>query len=100
MQPVYVDPSHNAIADLVAYQDGRFITRINVPPPHRGQGIASKLLKAITTDADAAGAVLYIAASASGGLDEKTLSDWYRRHGFEGDQRQLMRRAPRTERNR
>lgn len=71
-----------AIADLVRYQGGMMITRINVPRDHRGKGHARKLLGRILADADKDGVALYLHVSASDGLTEQQLDAWYKRHGF------------------
>ena len=98
MDNCYVDPEHNAIADLIRYRDGKLLTRINVPREHRGRGIASKLLKRITADADRTGTTLYAWVSPSDGLGENALSAWYRRNGFRLEQTRRMTRTPCTNR--
>lgn len=98
MQNCYVDQKHNAIADLINYEDGKLITRINVPREHRGQAIGSKLLQEITDAADRENVTLYAWASSSDGLSTADLKEWHRRHGFitQQEPRGLTRRPPRA----
>lgn len=85
MQTCYVDRATNSIADLVCPGElttGWTITRINVPFKHRGNGVARKLLKQITDDADSDICSLWLEVSPSDGLDYDQLVAWYVRHGF------------------
>ncbi len=81
-----------AVVDLCDYYGkGLIITRVNVPAPHRGKGIASELLKEVTVAADQDRVNLYLEIAASDGLDNDQLRAWYERHGFVGSA-MLMRR--------
>ena len=75
-----------AIADLVRWPNENsknyIVTRINVMERYRGLGLGSQILKEILDDADKEGVVLFIEPSASGGLSQKELEEWYERHGF------------------
>lgn len=71
-----------AIADLMEYNDGMLLTRINVPKTFRGKGIGSKLLKQIIDEADKEKVKLYLTISPSDGLDFEQLEKWYYRFGF------------------
>lgn len=88
------------MADLVGPdQEGKWlITRINVPVPLRGQGLATKLLKEILSDADEEGVTLelwpYASGANSGGLNQTQLTGWYARHGFVKQKIGVMVRTP------
>jgi len=84
-----------AIADLIEYEDGKMITRINVPAKFRGKGCGSRLLCAILEDADKYNVPLYLQIMPSGGLSHDELESWYLRHGFKcyGS---FYKRGPRT----
>lgn len=77
-----------AIADIVVMpvdttrRQVHVITRINVLPQYRGQGLGTELLSQILADADAEGIRLVLEPSASGGLEQEDLEKWYLRHGF------------------
>lgn len=75
--------SRIAIADLTDYyDDGWYITRINVPKEFRGQGHGRALLKQITDAADQEGVTLHLEIQPSDGLDYEALQAWYIRAGF------------------
>ena len=97
MEPCYYDTEHNSIADLMDYQDGKLITRINVPREHRGQGLASRLMKRITADADRTRTKLYAWISPSDGLGRRALKAWYRRNGFRIDRDFVATHTPAAE---
>lgn len=83
----FLDYDTRSVADLIDYcpeglGQGYIITRINVPPEHRGKGIGSQLLKAITDEADVKGVRLYLEINPYGGLTYDQLEAWYMRHGF------------------
>jgi len=81
-----VEPAGLAVLDLVDYyNEGLIITRINVPKPHRGKGIAHKLLTQCCDDADILGIDLWLEIQSSDGLSYDQLEAWYKRHGFEGN---------------
>lgn len=89
MYRVYYDKEHRAIADIFLYPSDDeesssqyMITRINVPREHRSKGIASRLLKRITDDADEEGVVLLLEISPSDGLNYSQLLSWYTKCGF------------------
>lgn len=84
MKTTYVISEYRAIADVVPdfEPDTYLITRINVPYKHRGQGIGSRLLAAIITDADAEGVTLTLHVLPSGELGYGDLCAWYERRGF------------------
>ena len=71
-----------AILDLVTYEDGLLITRINVPKEFRSKGVGRALLKRVLKDADRTVTKLYLFVSPSDGQDFSNLSAWYIRHGF------------------
>ena len=77
-------PTDLAIADLCDYYGhGMIITRINVPKGvFRGTGIGTKLLNAITNEADVTCTKLFLEISPSDGLNYAQLQEWYERHGF------------------
>jgi ribosomal protein S18 acetylase RimI-like enzyme len=96
VQPCYLDRETRAIADLYPDEPGTWvITRINVPEPYRGQGLGSRLLDQILTDADTSGVALLLQPSPSGGLALGPLVQWYRRRGFVWVDYLFMRRDPR-----
>lgn len=86
------DPIGLAVLDLVEYlveyhpdrvtQDGWIITRINVPPRHRGKGIARALLAECLRRADESKTTLWLEIAESDGLTFAQLEPWYIRHGF------------------
>jgi GNAT superfamily N-acetyltransferase len=82
------DPIGLAIIDLVEYhpdgvtQDGWIITRINVPPAHRGKGLARALLAECLRTADDTKTTLWLEIAESDGLSFAQLEAWYLRHGF------------------
>lgn len=61
------------------------ITRINVPKPHRGNGVGSKLLSTICKDADELGATLKLEINSYGEMTDAQLKEWYKRYGFAYD---------------
>lgn len=71
-----------AIADLLPYESGWLITRINVPKSARHLGYGTTLLNRILADADDQGVELWVHPTASGGLSQRQLVSWYIRHGF------------------
>lgn len=80
---IKIEGRYLAIADLVRHgKNILMLTRINVPIPYRGRGIARSLLKEILADADRDGVTIHLCVSASGGLTEPQLIAWYERHGF------------------
>lgn len=84
MRQVYFDRESRSIADLVEISPAYYlITRINVPRPSRGTGLASKLLREILGDADEEGVTLEIHPMPSGSLTRKELVAWYKRFGFQ-----------------
>jgi hypothetical protein len=86
--------THLAVLDLVPFFDrGLLLTRINVPKPHRGLGIASLLLNECLTDADALRVTIWLEISPSDGLNYTQLHAWYVRHHFV-DEGKIMVRHP------
>lgn len=58
------------------------ITRIHVPPAHRGMGYGAQLLRQIVSDADEVGILLSLEINPYGPLDYQDLENWYIRYGF------------------
>ena len=61
------------------------INRVSVLPPHRGKGIARRLMAEVLADADTEGITLGLSVApdlSDTGLDFQTLYDWYTRCGF------------------
>jgi len=83
-----------AILDSVDFDSHVCITRINVPEQHRGKGHASKLLKECIEASDNTQTILELRVSASGGLTNKQLEQWYKRYGFEKKTEGIMERVP------
>lgn len=97
MPLTYVDLATRSIADLVEYQDGLMLTRINVPIAQRCQGVGTQLLQRIINDADKYGVTLYLFVSNGGGpnsMTDQRLVKWYKRHGFKTIHRHYMVRRP------
>lgn len=99
MKECYFDLETRVIADLIPpREEGSIrpwlISRINVPHCHRGQGLGTKILSEILTDADAEGVWLELWPSPSGPLDYQSLVAWYTRHGFEELGNKVMLRKP------
>lgn len=92
------NPYSLAVVDLVYSSNGIFmIARINVPTAHRGNGIASELLRQVLEDADKEGVTLHLGVSPSNGLDYDQLVAWYKRYGFEDSLiRGLLHRTPKV----
>lgn len=86
-----------AIGDLHEFEDGFWITRLNVPLEFRGQGFGRQLINLILSDADKFGATLYLQVSSSGELDNTDISKWYSRNGFvESSLETFQIRRPKT----
>ncbi len=81
-----------AVLDMMEYNGGYIITRINVPEKHRGHKHGHDLLMRACDQADAAQTKLYLEINPSGPLGHKELYAWYLRHGFVGDK--LLCRTP------
>lgn len=85
-----------AIADTVMWpKEGSkycIITRINVMIKYRGEGYGTEILNQIIADADAEKVTLLLEPSASGGLSQAELVNWYERHGFKYGQWSMGRR--------
>lgn len=82
MKTCYVDKTHRAIADLMPFEEGMMLTRINVPRGSRGQGVGSRLLQQVLDDARQEGIPLYLMINPSDGLSYVQLERWYTRRGF------------------
>lgn len=79
------DPLGLAVVDLVEYYgQGYIVTRINVPPAHRGKGVARELMREVIEEADKTGTTLFLEIQPSGGLTYEQLRAWYKRLGFVG----------------
>jgi ribosomal protein S18 acetylase RimI-like enzyme len=81
----YIDEPTRSIADVsvgVLDPAWAWIHRINVPAPHRGKGIASKLLREICDDADSENLEVRLVVLPSGDLNFTDLYEWYGRYGF------------------
>lgn len=94
MLKTYVDKPTRSLAEVSIAKGEGLIHRINVPHPHRGKGIGSRLLKEICEDADRDGVTLVLYAYASGGLPMEQLVMWYERNGFELKKFMRMERRP------
>lgn len=51
-------------------------------PAHRGQGHATRLLEAVTAEADRTGYFLFLAVEPKGEISAIELAQFYRKHGF------------------
>lgn len=94
MRHTYASPQHAALADLVELETGEWLlTRVAVPRPHRGTGVARELLRRVLADADAEGVTLRLSVVpyGNGGLERRELAEWYARHGFRVDAREARR---------
>lgn len=96
MRTTYVDYEHRAVLDIwqVTEEGVYHISRINVPPEHRGKGIGSRLLDEACVDADREGVMLSLCLFPSGGLDYDQLKAWYERRGFVEVMTDIMERTP------
>lgn len=75
----------------------RMITRLSVPPDHRGCRRASALLDEFLADADREGLTIWLMPQASEGhsaLTQAQLEAFYRRRGFEPTPTGIWRRRP------
>lgn len=96
-RPVIADLSFNdGIVSLFEPERRRiaWVHRINVPAPARGKGYGTRLLGLITDDADLEGVTVYLAPLATGGLSQRQLVAWYKRHGFEAGPNYILIREP------
>lgn len=90
----YVLRLHGTQAWLSAYGEAIQIGWIHTDETERGKGHASQLLRRICSLADEIGVTLSLKAQPKArkiGLVEEQLVEWYRRHGFEGDQHRMTR---------
>jgi len=71
-----------AIADVMQFERGVTLNRINVPKGFRGRGHGSQLLRQVCEAADKHDQPIYLSVSPSDGLDHWQLCLWYMRHGF------------------
>jgi ribosomal protein S18 acetylase RimI-like enzyme len=83
----YVDVKTRSIVSLdnTQHPDGLTVTRVSVLPQWRGRGIASRLLRECTEEADREGVVLWLAPApdiSGSGLTRAQLIAWYERVGF------------------
>jgi len=78
------EPLGLAVLDTVAYhEEGWFIiTRLNVPKPHRGKGLARKLMQLVCDDFDLHGYGILLEVAPSDGLGYKQLVKFYNKFGF------------------
>lgn len=77
------------------------INRVSVLAPHRGKGLARKLMAEVLFDADTEGVVIQLVAAPDGsdtGLTLQQLENWYQRLGFEvvDPEYTLMMRLPKV----
>ena len=81
---IKLDDYSLAIVDIVEDYDNRgfVITRVSVPPTHRGQGWGSMLMERVLDAADRAGVSLILEIVPGGGLSYGQLEAWYRGYGF------------------
>jgi GNAT superfamily N-acetyltransferase len=90
-----VGDHHIAIADVMPLvTGGHYVNRINVPQRFRGKGYGSRLLNMILEDADNERTMLVLEPSASGGLSQEDLIEWYQRHGFVFRSKGVLLRYP------
>lgn len=89
MRSSYYDEATRSIISLTSPMElypGWTINRVSVLPPHRGKGLARKLMAEVLFDADMEGVLLYLEVQPDGsptGLDFDQLMSWYRRLGFD-----------------
>jgi len=79
------EPLGLAVLDTVAYlEEGWFIiTRLNVPKPHRGKGVARKLMELACANADLYGHRILLEVTPSDELNYEQLVNFYTKFGFE-----------------
>jgi len=87
MRSAYYDERTRSIVSLDPEQrpGGWTISRVSVLPPHRRQGIATRLMQEVLAAADAEGAVLYLEPIPTAGEDgpnRDQLIRWYEGFGF------------------
>jgi GNAT superfamily N-acetyltransferase len=89
-----------AIADTSPCEDQpnrRIVNRINVTSVYRGRGYGSQILQMLLKVADKEGITLTLSPVATGGLSQRRLVNWYKRHGFQWEGKpgfSMMTRAP------
>lgn len=89
MRSCYFDAATRSIIDLTPPGElypGWTINRVSVLPPHRGQGLARKLMAEVLFDADTERVRLYLEVQpdvSKTGLTFDQLMSWYQRLGFE-----------------
>jgi len=91
MKPVYqirLGKGALVVAKLTETTPGRVVTIdwLHVPPTHRGQGLASKILKVVLADADKERLTVRLVSKScaqdGNGLDQSALDAFYGRFGF------------------
>lgn len=103
MKHHYADAPTRSIVSLHPAPDNAtqwWITRVSVLPPHRGNGIASRLLDLVCADADAEGITLWLGISPDiadvTALPYEELEAFYERRGFVNQEDGgIMKRPPR-----
>lgn len=104
MRSSYFDRESRSIISLTAPGElypGWTINRVSVLPPHRGRGLARKLMAEVLFDADTERVRLYLEVQpdiSGTGLTREQLDEWYSRLGFAPSQRfhyPTMMRYPR-----
>lgn len=90
MKTAYYDYPTRSIIDLIPPGEiypGWLISRVSVLIPHRGQGIARRLMDEVLVDADSEQATLYLEVQPSrdhdSSLSSQQLVDFYSRCGFQ-----------------
>jgi len=74
-----------------------YLEEVYVFPVHRRRGIASRLLRRVTADADREDVALYLDIVPGDGMDADQLRDWYGRHGFVSRTGHMWRAPRQTE---
>ena len=84
MKTMYVDVPTRSIVDVsenFSPEGGREVNRVSVLKPHRGKGIARRLMSEMLKDADSEGITLWLDINPYGDMDFAELLAWYHRLG-------------------
>lgn len=83
--------------DCIEPGPASMITRVNVPAEYRRQGIATRLMNQVLSDADKDGVTLVLEINPYGEMSWNQLASWYTRLGFVETDGKVFIREPRKD---